>query len=127
MVSWLRVLDTCLPTFFSVAGVTLACADPSDTQHYLLFSIGNYWDFHLLVLNRVKTEFFGKLDSNRGIVNQINDQLDQYSSKLMDLRDALNDAVNKTRHAEDLNSLYRNHLEQTQVQEKKDAVLNDGI
>lgn len=71
------------------------------------------------LLNRVKTEFFGKLDSNRGIVNQINDQLDQYSSKLMDLRDALNDAVNKTRHAEDLNSLYRNHLEQTQQKSKE--------
>ncbi|KAJ6665753.1 hypothetical protein lerEdw1_002123 [Lerista edwardsae] len=71
------------------------------------------------LLDRVKTEFFSKLDSNQGIVNQINDQLDQFSSKLMDLRDALNEAVNKTRQAEDLNSLYRNHLEETQQKSKE--------
>ena len=63
-------------------------------------------------------ELYSKLESNQELVNQINDQLDQYSSELMDLRDAMNEAVNKTRQAEDLNSLNRNHLEETQVQEE---------
>lgn len=62
-------------------------------------------------------ELYSKLESNQELVNRINDQLDQYSSELMDLRDAMNEAVNKTRQAEDLNSLNRNHLEETQVQE----------
>ncbi|KAG8131640.1 hypothetical protein E2320_009551 [Naja naja] len=66
------------------------------------------------LLNRVRNELFGKLEANQQLVNQINDQLDQYNSDLMDLRDALNEAVNKTRQTEDLNSLNRNHLEETQ-------------
>ncbi|XP_042318376.1 laminin subunit alpha-5, partial [Sceloporus undulatus] len=70
------------------------------------------------LLDRVKTELFNKLESNQELVNSINDQLDQYSSELMDLRDALNEAVNKTRQTEDLNSLNRNHLEETQQKRK---------
>ncbi|XP_026553187.1 laminin subunit alpha-5 isoform X1 [Pseudonaja textilis] len=66
------------------------------------------------LLNRVRNELFSKLETNQQLVNQINDQLDQYNSDLMDLRDALNEAVNKTRQTEDLNSLNRNHLEETQ-------------
>uniref|UniRef100_A0A670Y1P9 Laminin subunit alpha 5 n=1 Tax=Pseudonaja textilis TaxID=8673 RepID=A0A670Y1P9_PSETE len=68
------------------------------------------------LLNRVRNELFSKLETNQQLVNQINDQLDQYNSDLMDLRDALNEAVNKTRQTEDLNSLNRNHLEETQKQ-----------
>lgn len=68
------------------------------------------------MLHRVKSELFGKLESNQGLVNSISDRLDRYSSELMDLRDALNEAVNKTRQTEDLSSLNRNHLEEYQVQ-----------
>ncbi|XP_072852864.2 laminin subunit alpha-5 isoform X1 [Pogona vitticeps] len=71
------------------------------------------------LLDRVKMELYSKLESNQELVNQINDQLDQYSSELMDLRDAMNEAVNKTRQAEDLNSLNRNHLEETQQKRKE--------
>ncbi|KAM6455807.1 laminin subunit alpha-5 isoform 2-T2 [Liasis olivaceus] len=71
------------------------------------------------LLNRVKIELYNKLEANQQLVNQINDQLDQYSSDLMDLRDALNEAVNKTRQTEDLNSLNRNHLEETQQKSKE--------
>ncbi|XP_053101455.1 laminin subunit alpha-5 isoform X2 [Hemicordylus capensis] len=66
------------------------------------------------LLDRVKAELSNKLESNQELVNQINDQLDPYSSLLMDLRDALNEAVNKTRQTEDLSSLNRNHLEESQ-------------
>ncbi|KAL7985640.1 hypothetical protein Chor_004210 [Crotalus horridus] len=71
------------------------------------------------LLNRVRIELFSKLEANQQLVNQISDQLDQYSSDLMDLRDALNEAVNKTRQTEDLNSLNRNHLEETQLKSKE--------
>ncbi|XP_053250423.1 laminin subunit alpha-5 isoform X2 [Podarcis raffonei] len=71
------------------------------------------------LLDRVKTELFNKLESNQELMNQINGQLDQYSTELMDLRDALNEAVNKTRQTEDLNSLNRNHLEETQQKSKE--------
>ncbi|KAH0619227.1 hypothetical protein JD844_019053 [Phrynosoma platyrhinos] len=70
------------------------------------------------LLDHVKTELFSKLESNQELVSHIDDQLDQYSSELMDLRDALNEAVNKTRQTEDLNSLNRNHLEETQQKRK---------
>lgn len=48
-------------------------------------------------------------------MSSIQDWLAQHSSQLMDLRDALNEAVNKTRQTEDLNSLNRNNLEESQV------------
>ncbi|XP_054836339.1 laminin subunit alpha-5 [Eublepharis macularius] len=71
------------------------------------------------LLQRVKTELFSKLESNQELVNNINDRLDQYSSELMDLRDALNEAVNKTRQTEDLSSLNRNHLEEFQQKSRE--------
>ncbi|XP_044311344.1 laminin subunit alpha-5 isoform X3 [Varanus komodoensis] len=71
------------------------------------------------LLDRVKVELLSKLESNQELVDHINSQLDRYSSELMDLRDALNEAVNKTRQTEDLNSLNRNHLEETQQKSKE--------
>ncbi|XP_069099253.1 laminin subunit alpha-5 isoform X1 [Pleurodeles waltl] len=66
------------------------------------------------LLDRVKNEMFDKLDANQDLVNDIQDRLSQYNSELMDLRDALNDAVNQTRQADDLNSLNQNSLEESQ-------------
>lgn len=67
------------------------------------------------VLHRVKSELYARWESNQDLVSSIRDQLAQHSSQLMDLRDALNEAVNKTRQTEDLNSLNRNNLEESQV------------
>uniref|UniRef100_A0A8C3RW26 Laminin subunit alpha-5 n=1 Tax=Chelydra serpentina TaxID=8475 RepID=A0A8C3RW26_CHESE len=68
------------------------------------------------LLHRVKSELHSKWESNQDLVKSIKDLLAQYSSDLMDLRDALNEAVNKTRQTEDLNSLNRNNLEESQKQ-----------
>uniref|UniRef100_A0A8B9U3Z8 Laminin subunit alpha 5 n=1 Tax=Anas zonorhyncha TaxID=75864 RepID=A0A8B9U3Z8_9AVES len=68
------------------------------------------------LLHRVKHEFHSHWESNRDLVSSIQDRLAQHSSQLMDLRDALNEAVNKTRQTEDLNSLNRNNLEESQKQ-----------
>uniref|UniRef100_A0A8C0F1H4 Laminin subunit alpha-5 n=1 Tax=Bubo bubo TaxID=30461 RepID=A0A8C0F1H4_BUBBB len=67
------------------------------------------------LLHRVKSELHARWESNQDLVSSIRDQLAQHSSQLMDLRDALNEAVNKTRQTEDLNSLNRNNLEESQV------------
>uniref|UniRef100_A0A8C4W263 Laminin subunit alpha-5 n=1 Tax=Gopherus evgoodei TaxID=1825980 RepID=A0A8C4W263_9SAUR len=68
------------------------------------------------LLHRVRSELYSKWESNQDLVKSIKDMLSQYSSELMDLRDALNEAVNKTRQTEDLNSLNRNNLEESQKQ-----------
>ena len=68
------------------------------------------------MLHRVKSELHARWESNQDLVSSIRDRLAQHSSQLMDLRDALNEAVNKTRQTEDLNSLNRNNLEESQVE-----------
>lgn len=67
------------------------------------------------MLHRVKSELHARWQSNQDLVSSIQERLAQHSSQLMDLRDALNEAVNKTRQTEDLNSLNRNNLEESQV------------
>uniref|UniRef100_H0ZBT3 Laminin subunit alpha 5 n=1 Tax=Taeniopygia guttata TaxID=59729 RepID=H0ZBT3_TAEGU len=66
------------------------------------------------LLHRVKSELHARWQSNQDLVSSIQEQLAQHSSQLMDLRDALNEAVNKTRQTEELNSLNRNNLEESQ-------------
>uniref|UniRef100_A0A8C3NPG6 Laminin subunit alpha 5 n=1 Tax=Cyanoderma ruficeps TaxID=181631 RepID=A0A8C3NPG6_9PASS len=66
------------------------------------------------LLHRVKSELHARWQSNQDLVSSIQERLAQHSSQLMDLRDALNEAVNKTRQTEDLNSLNRNNLEESQ-------------
>ncbi|XP_069506839.1 laminin subunit alpha-5 isoform X2 [Ambystoma mexicanum] len=70
------------------------------------------------LLNRVRDEMFNKVDVNQDLVNDIRDRLSKYSSELMDLRDALNEAVNQTRQTDDLNSLNQNTLEESQQKNK---------
>uniref|UniRef100_A0A8C3LL69 Laminin subunit alpha-5 n=1 Tax=Chrysolophus pictus TaxID=9089 RepID=A0A8C3LL69_CHRPC len=69
------------------------------------------------LLHRVKSELHAHWESNQALMSSIQDWLAQHSSQLMDLRDALNEAVNKTRQTEDLNSLNRNNLEESQSRE----------
>lgn len=71
------------------------------------------------LLPRVKSKLYSKWESNQDLVKSIKDLLAQYSSELMDLRDAVNEAVNKTRQTEDLNSLNRNNLEEIQRKSKE--------
>ncbi|PKU36259.1 laminin subunit alpha-5 [Limosa lapponica baueri] len=71
------------------------------------------------LLHRVKSELHARWESNQDLVASIRDRLAQHSSQLMDLRDALNEAVNKTRQTEDLNSLNRNNLEESQQKSRE--------
>uniref|UniRef100_A0A8B9BKZ0 Laminin subunit alpha 5 n=1 Tax=Anser brachyrhynchus TaxID=132585 RepID=A0A8B9BKZ0_9AVES len=97
--------EVCAPGFYGDAVTAKNCTREWGRQHAL-------WEE---VLHRVKSEFHSHWESNQDLVSSIQDRLAQHSSQLMDLRDALNEAVNKTRQTEDLNSLNRNNLEESQV------------
>ncbi|XP_066558405.1 laminin subunit alpha-5 isoform X2 [Amia ocellicauda] len=66
------------------------------------------------LLDRVNKELVSRLSDNQVLVNSIRDKLGKFNTELMDLRDALNEAVNKTARAEELNNLNQNHLDQHQ-------------
>nr|XP_014344203.1 PREDICTED: laminin subunit alpha-5 [Latimeria chalumnae] len=64
------------------------------------------------LLERVKEEMESRLEENHRLALDIKDQLTQFSSELMDLRDLLNEAVNKTGRADELNSINQIVLEE---------------
>lgn len=70
------------------------------------------------MLDRVKAELLSDLKANQDLLNVIKKKLDTYSSEVMDLRDAMNEAVNKTSETEGLNSLNYNNLEENKVQDE---------
>lgn len=68
------------------------------------------------MLDRVKSQLLNSVKTNQDILNDIKTRLDTYSSEVMDLRDAMNEAVNKTIETEGLNNLNHNSLEENKVQ-----------
>ncbi|XP_073463613.1 laminin subunit alpha-5 isoform X3 [Aquarana catesbeiana] len=70
------------------------------------------------LLDRVKAELLNSVKANQDILNDIKTRLDTYSSEVMDLRGAMNEAVNKTIETEGLNSLNRNSLEENKLKLK---------
>ncbi|OCT62438.1 laminin subunit alpha-5 isoform X2 [Xenopus laevis] len=73
---------------------------------------GKEYNESIKLLNRVKAELVSSLQTNQELLSETKRRLDTYSSEVMDLRDALNEAVNKTRQSEDLNSINQNTLEE---------------
>lgn len=63
------------------------------------------------LLERVKNELRKHWEENKKLTELTRDQLTSFVSKLMDLRDALNEAVNNTRTANDLNNINEIGLE----------------
>ncbi|KAG8566984.1 hypothetical protein GDO81_013453 [Engystomops pustulosus] len=70
------------------------------------------------LLDRVKAELLSSLKANQDLLNEIRKRLETYNSEVMDLRDALNEAVNKTIETEGLNSLNYNNLEENKLKVK---------
>ncbi|CAH2303158.1 laminin subunit alpha-5 isoform X1 [Pelobates cultripes] len=64
------------------------------------------------LLDRVKAEM---VTGFQNLLSETRRRLDSYNSEVMDLRDAMNEAVNKTRQAEDLNSLNQNNVEENNI------------
>ncbi|XP_038605812.1 laminin subunit alpha-5 [Tachyglossus aculeatus] len=65
-----------------------------------------------ILLDRVRSQMGSQLEANKELVDGVRARLELSSSQIMDLRDALNEAVNKTRRTEELNSLNQNALEE---------------
>ncbi|XP_051832660.1 laminin subunit alpha-5 [Antechinus flavipes] len=83
------------------------------------------------LLNRVQSQLTSRWEESQALASSIRERLAQHSSQLMDLRDALNEAVNKTRLTEELNSRNQEHLEE-RLQKKKElerenATLRDTL
>jgi hypothetical protein len=69
----------------------------------------------LTVLTRVQEQLTSRWEENRALATSTRDQLAQYEAGLMDLREALNQAVNTTREAEELNSRNQELVEEALV------------
>lgn len=67
------------------------------------------------VMARVQEQLTSFWEENQALATHIRDQLAQYESGLMDLREALNHAVNTTREADELNSRNEERLREALV------------
>jgi len=67
------------------------------------------------VLDRVNKELAGRQGENSDLANAIRERLARFHSGLMDLRDALNEAVNNTARAAEINNANEKTLEENQV------------
>lgn len=67
------------------------------------------------VIARVQEQLTSFWEENQSLATHIRDQLAQYESGLMDLREALNQAVNTTREADELNSRNQERLREALV------------
>ncbi|XP_018593227.2 laminin subunit alpha-5 isoform X1 [Scleropages formosus] len=79
------------------------------------------------LLERVKEELVSRLADNQALVQKIRDRLGKFHAELMDLRDALNQAVNNTARAAETNNINAKRLEENLqnaegVQNKKKEV-----
>ncbi|XP_048452171.1 laminin subunit alpha-3-like [Rhincodon typus] len=64
-----------------------------------------------ILLDRIKNGLVKNIEENKQLASNIKDALSLYQSKLMDLQDAMTEAANLTRKAEDLNRINSISLE----------------
>ncbi|XP_047462931.1 laminin subunit alpha-5 isoform X2 [Mugil cephalus] len=64
------------------------------------------------LLNLVNKELLGSQEENNDLAKAIRDHLARFNSEMMDLRDALNEAVNNTARAAELNNVNEESLEE---------------
>ncbi|MGH0140359.1 UNVERIFIED_CONTAM: hypothetical protein FKN15_048109 [Acipenser sinensis] len=76
------------------------------------------------LLGRVDNDMAKRSKENNGLVDDIRDQLTKYNTELMDLRDALNEAVNQTAQVVDLNNRNENLLDESR---KKNSDLQQAL
>ncbi len=67
------------------------------------------------MLDRVNKELAGRQGENNDLAKAIRDRLARFHSEMMDLRDALNEAVNNTARAAELNNVNEKTLEDNKV------------
>lgn len=67
------------------------------------------------MLDRVNKELANRQGENVDLAKAIKDRLARFHSEMMDLRDALNEAVNNTAKASEINNANEKTLEENQV------------
>ena len=67
------------------------------------------------MLDRVNKELAGRQGENNDLAKTIRDRLTRFNSEMMDLRDALNEAVNNTARASEINNVNEKTLEDNKV------------
>lgn len=67
------------------------------------------------MLNRIKDELVSRQNENKDVAKTIKDRLTRFHSEMMDLRDALNEAVKNTAKAGELNNINEKSLEDNKV------------
>uniref|UniRef100_A0A8C2ZML6 Laminin subunit alpha-5 n=1 Tax=Cyclopterus lumpus TaxID=8103 RepID=A0A8C2ZML6_CYCLU len=81
------------------------------------------------LLDRVNKELAGRQGENSDLANAIRERLARFHSEMMDLRDALNEAVNNTARAAEINNVNEKTLEDNQVEDllSKQKEVNDQL
>ncbi|XP_051518234.1 laminin subunit alpha-5 [Myxocyprinus asiaticus] len=75
---------------------------------------GNELDQANKLVDRVKNEITNRTVNNEAVAKNIRNKLNQFNQQLVDLRDALNEAVNNTAHTVEANNINQKHLEEVQ-------------
>ncbi|CAB1335849.1 unnamed protein product [Coregonus sp. 'balchen'] len=66
------------------------------------------------LLEKVKDQLVSRVEENEGLVKDVRERLGKFHDQLMDLRDALNQAVNNTALASDTNAVNEKRMEEGQ-------------
>lgn len=67
------------------------------------------------MIDRVKNEITNRTLNNEAVAENVKNKLNQFNQQLMDLRDALNEAVNNTANAVEANNVNQKRMEELQV------------
>lgn len=67
------------------------------------------------MVDRVKNEITNRTLNNEAVAENVKNKLNQFNQQLMDLRDALNEAVNNTANAVEANNVNQKRMEELQV------------
>lgn len=68
-----------------------------------------------VVVDRVKNEITNRTLNNEAVAENVKNKLNQFNQQLMDLRDALNEAVNHTANTVEANNVNQKRMEELQV------------
>ncbi|KAL1020660.1 hypothetical protein UPYG_G00002990 [Umbra pygmaea] len=79
------------------------------------------------LLAKVNDQIMSRVMGNKALANDIRERLGTFHDQLMDLRDALNQAVNRTAQASETNSVNEKRLEETQQKLDELNVKNQDV
>ncbi|XP_016088609.1 laminin subunit alpha-5-like [Sinocyclocheilus grahami] len=71
-------------------------------------------DVHCQLVDRVKNEIANQTLNNEAVAENIRNKLNQFNQQLMDLRDAMNEAVKNTANAVEANNIHEKRMEELQ-------------